>query len=80
MEPSTLLGEVMSTTIRTATVGQTFEEIDHHFELVSGLPVIDDDFVCIGVVSKKDKGRATDGVSLIYCSSSSDLFCMFMFI
>lgn len=62
MEPGALLGEVMSTTIRTATVGQTVEEIDHHFEFVSGLPVIDDDFVCIGVVSKKDKAKATDGL------------------
>ncbi|KAF9606747.1 hypothetical protein IFM89_028123 [Coptis chinensis] len=62
MEPSTLLGEMMSTTIRTATVEQTLEEIDHHFEIVSGLPVIDDDFVCIGVVSKKDMRSATNGL------------------
>ncbi|KAJ4968686.1 hypothetical protein NE237_015387 [Protea cynaroides] len=62
MDPSTLLGEVMSTLIRTATVDQTLEEIDHHFEIVSGLPVIDDQFRCIGVVSKKDKQRASLGL------------------
>ncbi|KAL5702628.1 hypothetical protein ACHQM5_027823 [Ranunculus cassubicifolius] len=62
MEPSAMLGEVMSTTIRTATVDQTLEEIDYHFEIVSGLPVIDEGLVCIGVVSKKDKERASNGL------------------
>ncbi|KAF5194430.1 hypothetical protein FRX31_015984 [Thalictrum thalictroides] len=62
MEPSAFLGEVMSTTIRTATSDQTLEEIDYHFEMVSGLPVINDDFVCIGVISKKDKQRASNGL------------------
>ncbi|KAJ4956379.1 hypothetical protein NE237_013162 [Protea cynaroides] len=62
MDPFTLLGEVMSTLIRTATVDQTLEEIDHHFEIVSGLPVIDNQFRCIGVVSKKDMQRASLGL------------------
>ncbi|XP_010245674.1 PREDICTED: uncharacterized protein LOC104589153 isoform X2 [Nelumbo nucifera] len=62
MDPSALLGEVMSTTIRTTTVDQTLEEINHHFEIVSGLPVIDDQFQCIGVISKKDKQRASHGL------------------
>ncbi|KAF8402048.1 hypothetical protein HHK36_013000 [Tetracentron sinense] len=62
MQPSALLGEVMSAIIRTATVDQTLEEIDHYFEIVSGLPVIDEQFRCIGVVSKKDKQRASDGL------------------
>ncbi|PIA36072.1 hypothetical protein AQUCO_03400167v1 [Aquilegia coerulea] len=62
MEPSALLGEVMSTTIRTATSDQTIEEIDYHFEIVSGMPVINDDFVCIGVISRKDKQKASNGL------------------
>ncbi|KAK9138134.1 hypothetical protein Sjap_008728 [Stephania japonica] len=61
MHPSALLGEVMSAVIRTASVDQTVEEIDHHFEFVSGLPVVDERFACIGVVSKKDKQRAPNG-------------------
>ncbi|XP_042514777.1 uncharacterized protein YtoI-like [Macadamia integrifolia] len=63
MDPATLLGEVMSTVVRTATVDQTLEEIDHHFEIVSGLPVIDDEFRCIGVISKTDKQRASLGLT-----------------
>ncbi|XP_058101275.1 uncharacterized protein LOC131245684 [Magnolia sinica] len=62
MQPSALLGEVMSTLIRTVTVDQTLEEIDHHFEVVSGLPVINEELVCIGVVSKKDKQEASNGL------------------
>ncbi|XP_043718691.1 uncharacterized protein YtoI-like [Telopea speciosissima] len=62
MDPATLLGEVMSTVVRIATVDQKLEEIDHHFEFVSGLPVMDDQFRCIGVISKKDKPRASLGL------------------
>ncbi|KAG9447637.1 hypothetical protein H6P81_013765 [Aristolochia fimbriata] len=53
-QPSAFLGEVMSTVIRTATIDQTVEEIKVHFEVVSGLPVVDDGLRCIGVISKKD--------------------------
>lgn len=56
------MGDVMSTVIRTATLDQTLEEIDHHFEVVSGLPVVDSGLICIGVVSKSDKERASNGV------------------
>ncbi|XP_010933173.1 uncharacterized protein [Elaeis guineensis] len=62
MKPMALLGEVMSTQIRTATADQTLEEIDHHFEVVSGLPVIDAELKCIGVVSKQDRAKAFDGL------------------
>ncbi|XP_058095109.1 uncharacterized protein LOC131240706 [Magnolia sinica] len=61
-QPSAILEEVMSTTIRTASADQTLEEIDHHFELVTGLPVVDDRFRCIGIVSKRDKERASNGL------------------
>lgn len=57
-----LLGEVMSTTIRSATVDQTLEEIDHHFGFVSGLPVLDGELRCIGVISRTDKARALHGM------------------
>eukprot|EP00262_Sarcandra_glabra_P003895 TRINITY_DN1474_c0_g1_i1.p1 TRINITY_DN1474_c0_g1~~TRINITY_DN1474_c0_g1_i1.p1 ORF type:complete len:163 (-),score=24.53 TRINITY_DN1474_c0_g1_i1:368-856(-) len=62
MQPSALLGDVMSAIVASATADQTLEEIDHHFEYVSGLPVIDEEFRCIGVLSKKDKQRASNGL------------------
>ncbi|KAK8967168.1 hypothetical protein KSP40_PGU001219 [Platanthera guangdongensis] len=62
MKPSALLGDVMSTAIRTATADQTLEEIDHHFMAVSGLPVIDENLRCIGVISKTDKAKASQGL------------------
>ncbi|KAG1362511.1 CBS domain-containing protein [Cocos nucifera] len=62
MKPTALLGDVMSTQIRTATADQTLEEIDHHFEVVSGLPVIDAELKCIGVVSKQDRAKASHGL------------------
>ncbi|MQL73099.1 hypothetical protein Taro_005437 [Colocasia esculenta] len=61
MRPA-LLGEVMSTTIRAATPDQTLEEIDHHFEFVSGMPVVDHELRCIGVISKKDQNKAIAGL------------------
>lgn len=60
--PTSLLGEVMSTAIITATADQTLEEVEHHFKYVSGLPVVDDDLRCIGIISKSDRARA--GASL----------------
>jgi len=57
----------MSMRIRAATADQTLEEIDHHFEFVSGLPVVDGELRCIGVVSKKDKTKASNGVSFCFC-------------
>ncbi|RWR89020.1 CBS domain-containing protein CBSX1, chloroplastic [Cinnamomum micranthum f. kanehirae] len=62
MKPSAVLGDIMSTLIRTATEDQTLEEIDHHFGVVSGLPVVDNGLICIGVVSKTDIQRASNGL------------------
>ncbi|OAY76282.1 hypothetical protein ACMD2_24075 [Ananas comosus] len=45
----------------TATVDQKLEEINNHFEVVSGLPVIDAAGKCIGVISKKDMAKALKG-------------------
>ncbi|RRT53094.1 hypothetical protein B296_00021196 [Ensete ventricosum] len=63
---SATLDTVMSTKIRTAKPEQTLEEIDHNFEVVSGLPVVDDELRCIGVISKKDKARAHNGVCFFH--------------
>ncbi|XP_073102762.1 uncharacterized protein [Elaeis guineensis] len=60
--PSSLLGEVMSTPLRVAMADQMLEEIDHHFELVSGLPVVDSELRCVGMVSKNDRARASNGI------------------
>ncbi|KAH7373462.1 hypothetical protein KP509_17G057700 [Ceratopteris richardii] len=53
----------MSTTIYTARPDQQLEEIDQHFLQISGLPVINDNLECIGVLSKKDKTKATNGLN-----------------
>ncbi|CAL9772637.1 unnamed protein product [Musa acuminata subsp. burmannicoides] len=57
--PCSPLREVMSTAIVTATASQMLEEIDHHFEAVSGLPVVDGERRCIGVVCRSDGSRAS---------------------
>ncbi|CAL9074179.1 CBS domain [Musa troglodytarum] len=57
--PSSPLGEVMSTTIVTAMAGQMLEEIDHHFEFVSALPVVDGELRCVGVISRHDRAEAS---------------------
>lgn len=61
-QPSTFLADVMSRTIYTARPDQNLEEIDNYFNQISGLPVIDDKLKCIGVLSKKDKIKASDGL------------------
>ncbi|PKA60844.1 CBS domain-containing protein CBSX1, chloroplastic [Apostasia shenzhenica] len=62
MKPSASLGEVMSTPIRTVTADQTIEEIAQNFEVVSGLPVIDNDLRCIGIISRTDRAKASQGL------------------
>lgn len=59
-QPSTHLADVMSKTITTAFPDQALEEVDHHFANISGLPVIDSEHKCIGVLSKKDRAKAAD--------------------
>lgn len=58
-----LLWEAMSTPVIVATAEQTLEEVECHFEAVSGLPVVDSSLRCIGVVVKNDRTRASHGVS-----------------
>ncbi|XP_020570961.1 CBS domain-containing protein DDB_G0289609-like [Phalaenopsis equestris] len=54
----TLLRDMMSKGIRTARAEQSLGEIAGCFEFVSGLPVVDDDLRCVGVVCKNDLARA----------------------
>lgn len=62
-QPSTFLADVMSKTIYTARAEQRLEEIDHYFIQFSGLPIINDKLECIGVLSKKDKVKASNGLN-----------------
>jgi predicted transcriptional regulator len=50
----------MSKTIITASPEQALEEIDHHFANISGVPVVDVEHRCVGVLSKKDRAKASD--------------------
>eukprot|EP00252_Welwitschia_mirabilis_P027854 TRINITY_DN972_c0_g1_i1.p1 TRINITY_DN972_c0_g1~~TRINITY_DN972_c0_g1_i1.p1 ORF type:complete len:224 (+),score=27.65 TRINITY_DN972_c0_g1_i1:94-765(+) len=60
--PSAFLGDVMSKKVYTARVDQLLEEIEHYFQDFTGLPVIDNNIKCIGVISKKDKQKASKGL------------------
>lgn len=55
-----MLAEVMSKIMHIATPEQSLEDVDHHFSVISGLPVVDDAFRCLGVLSKKDRSNAAD--------------------
>jgi predicted transcriptional regulator len=59
----------MSTPVFTAKSDQALEEVAHHFEAISMLPVVDEDMRCIGVISKKDQAKASHGVRSILSSS-----------
>jgi CBS domain-containing protein len=58
-QPSTHLADVMSKTIFTASPEQALEEIDHYFADITGVPVVDSDHRCVGVLSKKDRTKAS---------------------
>ncbi|GLJ05844.1 hypothetical protein SUGI_0026500 [Cryptomeria japonica] len=61
-QPSILLAEVMSEHVYTATPEQLLEDIDHHFAKISGLPIINKEMKCIGVLAKTDKRKASNGL------------------
>lgn len=61
-QPHTYLADVMSKIIYTAMADQILEEVDHFFLDISGIPVINKDRKCIGVLSKKDRLRASKGL------------------
>uniref|UniRef100_A0A0D9VMP7 CBS domain-containing protein n=1 Tax=Leersia perrieri TaxID=77586 RepID=A0A0D9VMP7_9ORYZ len=56
-----LLSEAMSAPVLVATAEQTLEEVECHFESVSGLPVVDASLRCVGVIVKGDRARASHG-------------------
>ncbi|XP_062221542.1 uncharacterized protein LOC133920917 [Phragmites australis] len=56
-----LLLEAMSAPVLVATAEQTLEEVECHFEAVSGFPVVDSSLRCVGVVVKNDRARASHG-------------------
>lgn len=56
--PTTLVGDVMKREVRTAFADQTLGEIAHHFEAVSGMPVVNEKLECVGVVSRDDRAKA----------------------
>ncbi|XP_048536885.1 uncharacterized protein LOC125515460 isoform X1 [Triticum urartu] len=56
-----LLREAMSTPVLMVTAEQALVEIEGHFQLVSGLPVVDSVRRCVGVVVKSDRVRASHG-------------------
>ncbi|KAL5213919.1 hypothetical protein ABZP36_003071 [Zizania latifolia] len=62
MNATSKLGDVMSRPVRVVTADQKLADIDAFFAAQSGLPVVDEEGRCIGVVSKKDKAKASNGV------------------
>ncbi|VAI51506.1 unnamed protein product [Triticum turgidum subsp. durum] len=56
-----LLREAMSTPVLMVTAEQALVEVEGHFQLVSGLPVVDSARRCVGVVVKSDHVRASHG-------------------
>lgn len=61
-QPHSFLADVMSSIRYTAMPDQVLEEVDHYFLSVSGLPVVNEDYKCIGVLSKKDRAKAANGL------------------
>ncbi|WVZ83716.1 hypothetical protein U9M48_030836, partial [Paspalum notatum var. saurae] len=64
MSPGAKLGDVMSRPVQVATPGQRLAEVDAFFAArqCSGLPVVDEEGTCVGVVSKKDRAKAPHGM------------------
>ncbi|CAN6275145.1 unnamed protein product [Urochloa humidicola] len=60
MSPEARLVDVMSRPVQVATPGQRLAEVEAFFAArqFSGLPVVDDESRCVGVVSNKDKATA----------------------
>jgi predicted transcriptional regulator len=80
MTPEAKLGDVMSRPVQVAREEQTLAEIEHHFEVISGLPVVDADGKCIGVISRKDKAKASNGVGFSFHRAHLVLRnCLFVF-
>lgn len=61
-QPGTILADIMNTTIRSAAPENTLSEVNHHFEFVTGLPVVGTDLTCVGVISRKDVAKSGSGL------------------
>eukprot|EP00249_Psilotum_nudum_P025620 c30324_g1_i1 orf=93-794(+) len=61
-QPDTFLADVMSKIIYSASPDQLLENVDHFFSNVSGVPVVDRNLKCIGVLSKKDRSKSSKGL------------------
>jgi CBS domain-containing protein len=59
-QPYTILAEVMSKILYIAFPHQALEEVDRHFTEISGIPVVDDEHRCVGVLSRKDRSKVSD--------------------
>lgn len=73
-QPDTILAEVMSKLMYIAFPDQSLEEVDCHFAEISGLPVVDTDHRCVGVLSKTDRSKASDVSSILHLSLVNWLF------
>ncbi|KAH9535156.1 hypothetical protein CY35_17G038600 [Sphagnum magellanicum] len=70
-QPSKYLADVMSRIIATASPHQLLEDVHHHFTDISGLPVIDHEYKCVGVLSKKDVKNSAAGLKALVCNVMS---------
>jgi len=61
-QPHSFLADVMSKLMFSATPDQLLEDVDQYFLNVSGLPVVNHEYKCIGVLSKKDRAKASKGL------------------
>lgn len=59
-QPDKILAEVMSKIMHIAYPDQALQEVEHCFSEISGLPVVDDTYKCLGVLSRKDRSKASD--------------------
>jgi predicted transcriptional regulator len=75
-QPSTHLADVMSKTIYTAFPEQSLQEVDHYFANISGLPVVDKEYKCIGVLSKKDRAKVRDVSVVCMAYPTQYLHCL----
>eukprot|EP00271_Cylindrocystis_brebissonii_P003816 TRINITY_DN1505_c0_g1_i1.p1 TRINITY_DN1505_c0_g1~~TRINITY_DN1505_c0_g1_i1.p1 ORF type:complete len:235 (+),score=44.87 TRINITY_DN1505_c0_g1_i1:98-802(+) len=62
-QPSKILADIMSTNVWTASPESLLSEVQHHFEDISGVPVVDSSLKCVGVLSKKDIAAKTTSAS-----------------
>jgi CBS domain-containing protein len=60
-QPGTYLADIMSKTLFTAFPHQLLSEIVHFFDQISGIPIVDEGYKVVGVLSKKDKAKAAAG-------------------